>query len=70
MPPPTSADGLTPWVDVDDVDLISFNRYFRWRWRFTLKDGWGEDAAWAAAGGDPEDMPMVTVFDLEIPFVK
>jgi len=61
---PTRADGLTPWFDVSNVEMINNKRYFRWRWRFWAKDGYGGDA------GDPANLPLPSVFDLTIPFVK
>ncbi len=64
MPPPTSADGLTAWFDVTNVTAINMKRFFRWRWRFFHKDGWGQDP------GDPADLPLATIFDMELPFVK
>ena len=60
---PDQADGLTPWVSAANITTLNFKRYFRWRWRFFVKDGWGEDP------GDPDPLPLPTVFDLSIPFV-
>jgi hypothetical protein len=61
---PTSADGLTNWVDASALDTLDGKRYIRWRWRFFAKDGYGEQP------GDPANLPVPTVFDLTIPFIK
>ena len=61
---PTVAVGLTQWYDVTSIEMINFKRYFRWRWRFFAQDGYGEDP------GDPANLPLPTVFDLTIPFIK
>lgn len=61
---PSEADGLTPWFDVSLIDNIDGKRYARWRWRFFVKDGYGTGAS------DPADLPVPTVFDVTIPFVK
>jgi len=61
---PTEADGLTQWFDVAMIDSIDGKRYVRWRWRFFAKDGYGQSP------GDPANLPVPTVFDVTIPFVK
>jgi hypothetical protein len=68
--PFSGANGLTGWLDVGLVapavgpGAIDNKRYFRWRWRFWAKDGYGTGA------GDPADLPLPTVLDFTIPFVK
>ena len=61
---PTTADGLTQWFDRLAIDSIDNKRFFRWRWRFWTVDDYGQQ------GGDPANLPVPTVFDLTIPFVK
>jgi hypothetical protein len=58
-----TAVGLTEWVDRTMVNVINGSRFVRWRWRFTVRDTWG-------GVGDPAHLPLPTVFDLTIPFVK
>ncbi len=61
---PTTADGLTDWVDVSGINGIDMKRYFRWRWRFWT------DANYGANPGDPASLPVPTIFDVTIPFIK
>lgn len=59
---PSLADGLTTWVDVSAIDALDGKRYFRWRWRFFVRDGYPGRGLAAA--------PLPTVQDLTIPFTK
>ncbi|MDF1701911.1 MAG: hypothetical protein P1V36_12200, partial [Planctomycetota bacterium] len=61
---PTSADGLTTWFDWTTIDSIDGKRYIRWRWRF-----WTESTYGSTFPG-PGVLPVPTVFDLTIPFIK
>ena len=61
---PTTADGLTQWYDVADIKMLDGKRYFRWRWRFWARSDYG------TLGGDPANLPLPSVFDLTIPFIK
>ena len=61
---PTSADGLTLWFDRLNIDSLDTKRYIRWRWRFWTVSNYGENP------GDPVNLPVPTVFDLTIPFIK
>lgn len=57
---PSSATGLTQWSA--DINSCDGKRFFRWRWRFFVKD--------AYPGTGLNALPMPAIDDLTIPFSK
>ncbi|MDA1194594.1 MAG: Ig-like domain-containing protein [Planctomycetota bacterium] len=61
---PTTADGLTTWVDVSSITSLNNKRFFRWRWRFWTDDDYGSKVT------DPLNLPVPSIYNLTIPFIK